>query len=238
MVALRSIFTIIFALEVFMLSAQEVKPRVAGLENNQEYMSLLAKDANLQKSSDSLANAIITLRERFAEQSGNRKELSASILKLESESFQVQSERSRTIQRINAIEQDWIVVNMNSSPAPKIPVEEPKVYEDDNAVLHFVNQITDINEEANTELNSSAVIVNHEVEQHTKKIVKKEEIDNFVMIDGVKKEKTDTEKEQSFNRGSNAFKNSTNFLNSIKEASNVEENQKAAATAKKTTTKK
>jgi hypothetical protein len=86
----------------------------------------LAKDANLQKSSDSLANAIITLRERFAEQSGNRKELSASILKLESESFQVQSERSRTIQRINAIEQDWIVVNMNSSPAPKIPVEEPK----------------------------------------------------------------------------------------------------------------
>lgn len=115
-------------------------------------------------------------------------------------------------------------------------VEEP--VQQDNAVEHFSNQLAGINEPVSNELKSTAVIVNHEVEQHTKKIVKKEEIDNFVMIDGVKKEKTDTEKEQSFNRGSNAFKNSTNFLNSIKEASNVEENKKAAATAKKTSTKK
>ena len=72
-------------------------------------------------------------------------------------------------------------------PQEAAPVEEPKVYEDDNAVLHFVNQITDINEEANTELNSSAVIVNHEVEQHTRKAVDKQAINNFVEIGGEKK---------------------------------------------------
>ena len=66
-------------------------------------------------------------------------------------------------------------------------VEEP--VQSDNAVEHFSNQLAGINEPVTTELKSTAVIVNHEVEQHTKKIVKKEEIDNFVMIDGVKKEK-------------------------------------------------
>lgn len=116
-----------FALGVVSLSAQEIKPRVAGLENNQEYMSLLAKDARLQERSDSLSAAIFALRERFVEENDNRKELSAAILKLESESFAVQNERSRTIQRINGIEQDWLVVNMNNRPAPKAPVEEPEV---------------------------------------------------------------------------------------------------------------
>ena len=124
MVAIRGIFTILFALGAFSISAQEVKPRVAGLENNKEYMSLLAKDARLQERSDSLATAIFALRERFAEESDKRKELSTAILQLEGESFAVQNERSRTVQRINGIEQAWLVVNMNNKPAAKATVEE------------------------------------------------------------------------------------------------------------------
>ena len=49
-----------------------------------------------------------------------------------------------------------------------------------------------------------------------KKTVKKEEIENFVVVDGVKKNKTNAEKTKSVNRGANAFKNSTNFLDNIK----------------------
>ena len=124
MVAIRSIFTILFALGVTALSAQEIKPHVAGLENNNEYMSLLAKDSRLQERADSLAAAIFALREKFAEESDNRKEISAAILQLEGESFSLHNERSRTIQRINAIEQDWLVVNMNNKPAVKTPVVE------------------------------------------------------------------------------------------------------------------
>lgn len=118
-------------------------------------------------------------------------------------------------------------------------VEEP--VQQDNAVEHFSNQLAGISEPHTTELKSTAVIVNHEVEQPVKKIVKKEEIQNYVMIDGVKKEKSENEKVKSFNRGTDAFKNSTNFLNTIKEISAEESAAPAAEkkpAAKKTTTKK
>ena len=57
------------------------------------------------------------------------------------------------------------------------------------------------------------------------------------MVDGVKKEKTESEKKQAFNRGSNAFQNSTNFLNTIKEVSNDDSATKKTAPAKKTSKK-
>ena len=44
----------------------------------------------------------------------------------------------------------------------------------------------------------------------------KEEIENFVMVGGEKKTKTEEEIATSVNRGTNAFKNATNFLNTIK----------------------
>ena len=119
---------------------------------------------------------------------------------------------------------------------------EPEIVQKDNAVEHFSNQLAGINEPVSTELKSTAVIVNHEVEAHIKKPVKKEEISNYVMIDGIKKQKTDHEKEKSFNRGTDAFKNATNFLNTIKEISNDETDNTPAdvkkTTARKTTSKK
>ena len=164
--------------------------------------------------------------------------------------------------KANAPVREERVERLNDEVVPEEApvVEGPKVYEDDNAVLHFVNQITDINTEANTELNSTAVIVNHEVEQHTKKAVDKQAINNFVEIGGEKKTVTTEEKVASFNRGTNAFQNATNFVNTIKTEQTVVEEPvapkaapKAAApkttkaapktaakttTARKTTTKK
>ena len=94
-------------------------------------------------------------------------------------------------------------------------VEEPVVYEQDNNVVHFVNQITDINEELNNELNANTVVVNHEVEMHVKKPVAKDEIENFVVVGGEKKTKTEEEIATTANRGTNAFRNATNFINTI-----------------------
>lgn len=119
--------------------------------------------------------------------------------------------------------------------------EEPALPKD-NAVEHFVNQIADINEESNNELTSNAVIVNHEVEPAVKKIPKKDEIQNYVVIGGKKKELSEDEKVTTFNRGSNAFKNSTNFLNTIKSeqlidsANNQPKAQKPAEPKAQTTT--
>ena len=144
--------------------------------------------------------------------------------------------KKRNIEMDSSIEKldDDTYVMPNEEVAP---VEDSHVvYEDDNAVLHFVNQITDINEEVNNELNSTAVIVNHEVEQPSQRIVKKDEIENFVMIGGEKKTKNDEQKAATLNRGTNAFKNATNFVNQIKNEQIVEDEQ--PQTTKKTTKKK
>lgn len=134
-----------------------------------------------------------------------------------------------SVERIN--DDTYVLPNEETAP-----VDEPKVYEDDNAVLHFVNQITDINEEANNELNSTTVIVNHEVEQASRKIVKKDEIENFVMIGGEKKTKNEEERAATVNRGTNAFKNATNFVNTIKTEQTVVDEEEPKE--KKKTTKK
>ena len=94
-------------------------------------------------------------------------------------------------------------------------VEEPVIREEDNNVVHFVNQISDINEERNNELNANAIVVNHEVEMHVKKPVAKDEIENFVVVGGEKKTKTEEEIATAANRGTNAFRNATNFINTI-----------------------
>ena len=94
--------------------------------------------------------------------------------------------------------------------------EEAPVYEEDNNVVHFVNQIAGVNKERNNEHSANAIVVNHEVEAPVKKMVAKEEIENFVMIGGEKKQKTEEQNIASVNRGTDAYKNATNFLNTIK----------------------
>ena len=155
------------------------------------------------------------------------------------------SKRERPIKAsdVEKIDDDTYVIATDEQPAEPV-VEIQK----DNAVEHFVNQISDINEETNNEHSSNAIVVKHEVEQPVKKIPKKDEIHNYVMVGGVKKEKTETEKIATQNRGTDAFKNSTNFLNIIKEEQKnysvpgsksvapKASAPKAATTVKKTTT--
>lgn len=134
----------------------------------------------------------------------------------------------------------WYYVKTNKQKTPKqLPVDEKaeKINDDtyviaaepveaepvepvkpDNAVEHFVNQITNINDAVNSEYSESAVVVKHEVEPAVKKIPKKDEIQNYVMVGGVKKEKTEEEILATHNRGSNAFQNSSDFLTRLKEA--------------------
>ena len=101
-----------------------VEARIAGLENNEEYMSLLREDARLQEREDSIVNAVAVLRERLREDPVRerlredpvqRQRYSQEILQLESRIFEIRNAKGRLIDRINSIEQEWVLANLDGA---------------------------------------------------------------------------------------------------------------------------
>lgn len=99
------------------LRAQQpaVEPRIAGLESNEEYMSLLREDAQLQMREDSVVRAVAALRQQLREESGQRQEHTREILQLESRIFEIRNAKGRLIDRINTIEQEWVLANLDGA---------------------------------------------------------------------------------------------------------------------------
>lgn len=98
------------------LMAQQpvVEARIAGLENNEEYMSLLREDARLQIREDSTVGAVARLRVQLREDPAQRQRYSQEILDLESRIFEIRNAKGRLIDRINTIEQEWVLANLDS----------------------------------------------------------------------------------------------------------------------------
>lgn len=55
--------------------AQQVAARIAGLEQREDYMSLLREEARLQEREDSIAQAVADLRRRFREEPALRSKI-------------------------------------------------------------------------------------------------------------------------------------------------------------------
>ena len=91
----------------------EVEARIAGLEGNAEYMSLLREDAQLQIREDSIVNAVERMRRQLREDPGKRQQYSQEILQLESRIFEIRNAKGRLIDRINTIEQEWVLASLN-----------------------------------------------------------------------------------------------------------------------------
>lgn len=104
------------------------EPRIAGLETNEEYMSLLRDDGLLQQREDSVVNAVEGLRGRLRENPAEREALSQDILRLEGLIFDIRNAKGRLVDRINAIEQEWVLANLDravsGSPAGEDPAAE------------------------------------------------------------------------------------------------------------------
>lgn len=94
-----------------------VEARIAGLENNEEYMSLLRRDAQLQVREDSIMRVVSGMRHRLHDEPDNRQRYTQEILRLESLIFDLRTAKGRLIDRINAIEQEWVLANLNSASA-------------------------------------------------------------------------------------------------------------------------
>ena len=103
------------------LRAQEIAPRIAGLENNTEYMSLLREDAGLQIREDSVVNAVERVRGLLRENPENREQYSKDILGLEERIFEIRNAKGRLIDRINTIEQEWVLANLGAGTSPQGP---------------------------------------------------------------------------------------------------------------------
>ena len=107
----------------------EVEARIAGLEGNAEYMSLLREDAQLQIREDSIVNAVERMRRQLREDPGKRQQYSQEILQLESRIFEIRNAKGRLIDRINTIEQEWVLASLNgaaqqpAASAEKSPAE-------------------------------------------------------------------------------------------------------------------
>lgn len=109
----------IFALVVGYVSAQPpVKARIVGLEDNAEYMALLTDGVRLQQMEDSVMRVIEQNRKLFAEDPANRAKYSDAILSLEEQLFSLRNSKGDIFSRINTIEQDWLITNMNAAQSP------------------------------------------------------------------------------------------------------------------------
>lgn len=101
---------------------QKVEPRIAGLEHNAEYMSLLREDSALQMREDSIASVIVRARQMLRDDVANRTKYAEQIMQGENAIFEVRNAKGRVIDRINTIEQEWVLQHMNAmEKAPAAP---------------------------------------------------------------------------------------------------------------------
>lgn len=98
-------------------AAAQSQARIAGLENNREYMSLLKKEKALQMREDSLENIIGMTRKLFATESANKETYGNQIIRLEKELFETRNQIGLTVNSINSIEQEFVTSNLNRSNA-------------------------------------------------------------------------------------------------------------------------
>lgn len=98
------------------VSDGQVKPRLAGLENNTEYISFLEEEERLRKKEDSLTNAVANIRNMFRTAPENRERYTKDILRLEGEIFEIRNSIGVVANKINSIEQEFIINNLIATP--------------------------------------------------------------------------------------------------------------------------
>ena len=102
----------------------QVEARIAGLEANEEYMSLLGEDARLQIREDSIAQIVSRMRRQLQDDPANRRHYSQEILELEGRMFEIRNAKGRLIDRINTIEQEWVLANLSGAVHSGKPAEQ------------------------------------------------------------------------------------------------------------------
>lgn len=105
-----------------------VAARIAGLASNVEYMAALRRDAEYRVREDSIAGRIEVLRRDLQRNPVRHGEIAEEILKLEEDIFTLRDARGRLADRIGAIEQEWVLANLDTAAEkPAQGVSEPLI---------------------------------------------------------------------------------------------------------------
>lgn len=97
----------------------------ARIEANPEYQSLLEQDRALQAQQDSVAHAIEELRSRLRSHPEERNTLSDKILELEMQTFEIRSAKGKIVNRINELEQEWVLAQLEGADAAGGWMDDP-----------------------------------------------------------------------------------------------------------------
>ncbi len=121
--------------------AYEVSPRIAELETNKQYMSLLERELILTNREDSIASVAESKRASYDIENGDasRKE----IIQLEASLFDLRSQKAKIIDSINIIEQEWVFSNLahaQESEQPESEQPDPAQGEDDVAPYIYLSR--------------------------------------------------------------------------------------------------
>lgn len=112
----RTVWVVVAALSAMgWLYAQQPVPGMrpaARLESDRQYIALLEEDKLLQLRQDSIVWAVEHLRVRLRTNPEERERISEEILRLENRIFEVRSAKSRLVDRINALEQEWVLAQL------------------------------------------------------------------------------------------------------------------------------
>lgn len=116
---MRRFFIIVILLLPLGLWAQQgVKARVAGLESNAEYMSMLQQENALKIKEDSLTRSVASIRAKFRDNPELRSQYSTQILELEGEIFDVRNQIGIAASEISSIEQEFVINNIDKHIDP------------------------------------------------------------------------------------------------------------------------
>lgn len=137
------LLAVLVAVAVADASAQEVTARIAGLESNAEYMDMLREEAALQAREDSVTMAVNRVRRQLRDDPSQRAAYSAEILRCEEQLFAIRTERGRLTDRINTVEQDWVLANLDlnrpSAATPDSPSADGTPLPDSLQVANLVH---------------------------------------------------------------------------------------------------
>lgn len=115
-------FFLLLHLVVTTATAQELRPRIAGMERDSAYMALLDREHHLSRELDSLQEALLKTRTRFREEPEMRDQITTTLLALEERLLSVGSEKQHYSEQLKALEEEWSLKNLKET----LPVKAAK----------------------------------------------------------------------------------------------------------------